>query len=95
MRRRIRKEFSWQGSTWVQTGEVRYIYDALLVTQERDANNLPIVSYTRGKDLSGSLEGAGGIGGFLARTEKLANRCRFGFRPCLLPRGWQTGTSPA
>src|SRR5439155_17885049 len=42
--------------------------DGMLVIQERDANNLPTVTYTRGRDLSGSLEGAGGIGGLLART---------------------------
>jgi RHS repeat-associated protein len=38
------------------------------VIQERNSNNVPVVSYTRGKDLSGSLEGAGGIGGLLARS---------------------------
>ena len=37
-------------------------------TQERDGNNTPTVSYTRGTDLSGSMEGAGGIGGLLARS---------------------------
>jgi RHS repeat-associated protein len=68
MRRRIRKEYTWTGS-WVLTNEVRYLYDGNLVIQERDANNLPQVTYTRGKDLSGSMEGAGGIGGLLARTE--------------------------
>jgi len=68
MRRRIRKEFTWSGS-WAQTAEVRYIYDGMLVIQERDANNLPTVTYTRGRDLSGSLQGAGGIGGLLARTD--------------------------
>jgi RHS repeat-associated protein len=45
-----------------------YIYDGWRVIQERDANNDPLVSYTRGTDLSGSLEGAGGIGGLLARS---------------------------
>jgi RHS repeat-associated protein len=68
MRRRIRQEFTWQGSTWVQTNAVYYVYDGNLVIQERDINNLPTTTYTRGKDLSGSLEGAGGIGGLLART---------------------------
>ena len=68
MRRRIRREFSWSGS-WAQTAEVRYIYDGMLVIQERDVNNLPTVKYTRGRDLSGSLQGAGGIGGLLARTD--------------------------
>jgi RHS repeat-associated protein len=69
MRRRMRKEFTWQSGAWVQTNEVRYLYDGNLVIQERDANNLPQVGYTRGIDLSGSLQGAGGIGGLLARTD--------------------------
>jgi RHS repeat-associated protein len=47
MRRRIRKEFTWQNSAWLQTNEVRYIYDGSLVVQERDANNLPVVTLTR------------------------------------------------
>ena len=68
MRRKIRKEYAWSGSAWVKTNEVRYIYDARVVVQERDANNLALVSYTRGKDLSGSRQDAGGIGGLLART---------------------------
>ncbi len=72
MRRRIRKEYTWSGSTWTKTNEVRYVYDGNLVIQERDANNLPQVTYTRGKDLSGSIEGAGGIGGLLARTDNPA-----------------------
>jgi RHS repeat-associated protein len=71
MRRRIRREYSWQSAlgNWQLTNEVRYIYDGNLVIQERGTNNLPLVSYTRGSDLSGSLQGAGGIGGLLARTD--------------------------
>jgi hypothetical protein len=68
MRQRIRKEFTWSGSC-VQAAEVHYIYDGMVVIQERDVNNLPTVTYTRGRDLSGSLQGAGGIGGLLARTD--------------------------
>jgi len=68
-RRRIRKEYSWTGSAWLLTNEVRYVYDGMLVVQERDANNLAQVSYTRGTDISGSRQGAGGVGGLLARTE--------------------------
>ena len=52
----------------MDSSEVHYVYDGNLVIQERDANNLPQVTYTRGADLSGKLEGAGGIGGLLART---------------------------
>jgi hypothetical protein len=63
MRRRIRKEFGWQAGGWVETNEVHYVYDGNLVIQERDMNNLPQVTYTRGKGLSGSLEGGVGLGG--------------------------------
>src|SRR5258708_5554542 len=68
-RRRIRKEFVWQNGGWSLSNEVHYVYDGNLVLQERDGNNVPTVSYTLGRDLSGSLEGAGGIGGLLARTD--------------------------
>jgi RHS repeat-associated protein len=70
MRRRVRQEFTWQGGAWAQTNAVYYVYDGNMVIQERDMNNLPTVTYTRGKDLSGSLQGAGGIGGLLARTSQ-------------------------
>jgi RHS repeat-associated protein len=69
MRRRIRREKVWGSGAWNLKSEIRYIYDRNLVIQERDANNLPLVTYTRGRDLSGSLQGAGGIGGLLARTD--------------------------
>jgi RHS repeat-associated protein len=69
MRRRIERDYIWNGSAWVETNEIHFIYDGNVVIQERDINNLPKVTYTRGKDLSGSLQGAGGIGGLLARSD--------------------------
>lgn len=69
LRLRVKQEYAWQSSAWVLTNEVRYVYDGMEVVQERDGNNTPQVSYTRGNDLSGSLAGAGGIGGLLARTD--------------------------
>lgn len=70
-RRRIRREYAWvtNSSSWQQTSETRYVYDGMLVLQERDQNGTPQVTYTRGLDLSGGLQGAGGIGGLLARTD--------------------------
>jgi RHS repeat-associated protein len=44
------------------------MYDGWRVIQERDTNDIPTVSYTRGNDLSGSMDAAGGIGGLLARS---------------------------
>jgi RHS repeat-associated protein len=68
-RRRVRREFTWQNSAWVLTNEIRYVYDGNLVIQERNQFNVPAVSYTRGLDLSGTREGAGGIGGLRGRTD--------------------------
>jgi RHS repeat-associated protein len=42
----------------------------MLLIQERTSANTPTVSYARGQDLSGTLEGAGGIGGLLARSDQ-------------------------
>jgi RHS repeat-associated protein len=52
-----------------------YVYDGPLVIHERDTNNNPQVTYTRGLDLSLSLRGAGGIGGLLARTDSNGPAC--------------------
>ena len=79
MRRRIRQECAWQSGVWVQTNEVYYVYDGNLVIQERDVNNLPTTTYTRGKDLSGSLEGRGrdrGIAGPRHPKPTPTRRCR-------------------
>jgi RHS repeat-associated protein len=40
----------------------------MLVIQERNSSNVPLISYARGLDLSGTLAGAGGIGGLLSRS---------------------------
>lgn len=68
---RLRKRVEyWAGGLggWSLVSETRYVYDGWRVIQERNSGNTPTVSYTRGNDLSGSLEGAGGIGGLLARS---------------------------
>jgi len=69
LRRRVERDFTWSGSAWAQTNETRFVYDGNLVVEERNTNNQPVVTYTRGNDLSGTLQGAGGIGGLLARTD--------------------------
>src|SRR4029077_4621492 len=54
--------------TWGTNSITEYIYDGWRVIQERDVSTVPLVSYTRGTDSSGTLEGAGGIGGLLSRS---------------------------
>ena len=68
--RRLRRvlQYTWNGSAWTSQGETRYLYDGLLIVQERNSANTPQVQYTRGLDLSGTIEGAGGIGGLLMRS---------------------------
>lgn len=48
--------------------EAIIVVDGMLMVQDRDINNAPQTTYTRGPDLSGTIEGAGGIGGMLARS---------------------------
>ena len=65
-RRRIRKDFNDAGQL---VSETRYVYDGMRVLQERNSANQVLVTYTRGLDLSGTMDEAGGIGGLLARTD--------------------------
>lgn len=62
----IRREKKWSGSGFIAAGETRCINAGMRVVQERGADNLPLLEYTRGPDLSRSLEGAGSIAGLLA-----------------------------
>ncbi|MBN9693775.1 MAG: RHS repeat-associated core domain-containing protein [Verrucomicrobia bacterium] len=68
-RLRIIKDYESGGGSWLLKAETRLIYDGLLVVQERSSAGHPRVTYTRGRDLSGSLESAGGIGGLLSRSD--------------------------
>ena len=68
LRRRKRIECTWTSGSWTTNQEVHYVYDGNLQIEERDGNNSPTTTYTRGRDLSGNLQRAGGIGGLLGRT---------------------------
>ena len=63
--RRVEKR-TYAGSTLL--GTTRYLYDGTVPIAEYDATNTLTRSYTRGLDLSGTRQGAGGIGGLLAMT---------------------------
>jgi RHS repeat-associated protein len=67
LRLRERKYSTWQYGSWYPTSTERYVYDGMQIVQERNTGT-PAVTYTRGVDLSASLDGAGGIGGLLARS---------------------------
>ena len=66
--RRIRSDVSTRsGSTWTATQTTWYVYDGWNVIEERVAVGTAITTrrYTWGLDLSGSLQGAGGVGGLV------------------------------
>jgi RHS repeat-associated protein len=71
LRKRIEQQYTYRSSSrsYLLTNEIHYIYDGNVVVEERDKNNEPLTTYTRGLDLSGTLQGAGGIGGLLARSD--------------------------
>ena len=62
-RRRLRTEYIYQGGGWQSVSVTRFVYCGSVVLEERDGNNIPQTSYTRGSEFGG------GIGGLLARTD--------------------------
>jgi RHS repeat-associated protein len=69
--RRITKQVeNWTGSVWSTTVSNRFLYDAWnLVAQLNGTNSSPIETFMWGTDLSGSVQGAGGVGGLLAVSD--------------------------
>jgi len=60
-RLRIVKDYEYSGGSYTLRSETRYVYDGKLLLQERNSSGHPTVTYSRGRDLSGSFEGAGGM----------------------------------
>jgi RHS repeat-associated protein len=72
--RRIQKAVSlWNGSSYVLQYTRRFLYDGWNVVAELDGSNNLIRSYIWGNDLSGSMQGAGGVGGLLVVKPASAN----------------------
>lgn len=68
-RRTRRLTHTWNptlmGGSYVLSQERRYVYDGWNLVAELDEFNGPVRTFTWGPDLSGSLQGAGGVGGLL------------------------------
>jgi RHS repeat-associated protein len=72
MSRRAQKKVStYNSGSWSLTSNTSFIYNGWNLVKELRTQNseLQTVSYIWGLDLSGSLQGAGGIGGLLARVK--------------------------
>ncbi len=72
MGRRVKKVTSeYSGSTWSVSATNLYFYDGWNLVRSTTMSNDVVIStnhYTWGQDLSGSFQGAGGIGGLLTAT---------------------------
>jgi RHS repeat-associated protein len=69
--RRIQKTnySGWNGSTYTETNVTGYVWDGWLLLAELNGDGSLSAYHVHGLDLSQSLQGAGGIGGLLARLE--------------------------
>ncbi len=65
-RRTGKKVYSWSGSAWQLASEVRYVYDGWNLLGEVETTGSVVRAYVWGQDLSGTMQGAGGVGGLLA-----------------------------
>ena len=68
MGRRIQKIVSTNNGSWVASYTNRFVYDGWNVVAILDGGNHALYSFTWGLDLSGSMQGAGGVGGLLSMT---------------------------
>ena len=58
--------YSWTNDDWVPQATNRFLWDGQVLLAVLNGSNLPEQTYLRGLDLSGTLQGAGGVGGLLA-----------------------------
>jgi len=68
-RRTAKKVSAYAGGAWSLQSTSTFIYDGWNLICERNTAATTPVYYTWGLDLSGTLQGAGGIGGLLARVK--------------------------
>jgi RHS repeat-associated protein len=69
--RRIEKVTStWNGSTYTPQNTNRFVYEGWNLLAELNCLNSPSRTYMWGMDLSGSLQGAGGVGGLLEVSDR-------------------------
>ena len=66
--RRVQKTtFSWVSGAWQTNTDVEYVYDGWnLIAEVNATNSASVRSFIWGLDLSGSMQGAGGVGGLVA-----------------------------
>ena len=75
--RRISKTVSnWVTGHWSLVTDHRFVYDGWNLIAVLSSDLSPLTSFTWGTDLSGSMQGAGGVGGLLWLTDRSAPTTR-------------------
>jgi RHS repeat-associated protein len=67
----MKRVYSWSGSDWTLETKSRYVYDQWNEVATLDGNDTVSTTMYWGIDLSGSEQGAGGVGGLLAVSRPL------------------------
>ena len=78
-RRIAKKVFTWSDATWVLDSHTLYVYDGWNMVAELNAlaGLAPIRTYAWGLDVSGTLAGAGGVGGLVAINDAATGATHF------------------
>ena len=72
-RRTVKRVYHWSGG-WALVKTVKFAYAGWLLLAELDEDNNLLRSYTWGRDASGGLDGAGGVGGLMAVRDHVGGR---------------------
>ncbi len=72
-RRTGKKVYAWVSGAWNLTNTEKYAYDSWNELAVYDVNDALQKSYLWGIDMSGSLQGSGGVGGLLAENSNSAS----------------------
>ena len=82
--RRISKAVeAYNGTSWITNLAERFVYDGWNLLDEQNAtNNAVIRSYMWGLDLSGTMQGAGGVGGLISVEQPGSTMVNFATYDC-------------
>jgi RHS repeat-associated protein len=77
-RRIQKKRYVWNSSTSLYEASIttKFVYDGWNIVAELNSNGTPLRMFYWGLDLSGSMQGAGGVGGLL-RLDNIANESTY------------------
>ena len=85
-RRVSKKVYDWNGTAWALGASTRFVYDGWNLVAEIDDTGAAVRTHAWGLDLSGTLQGAGGVGGLLFTNILSLVSGPSSFSPCYCQR---------